>query len=129
MAIRRSVDWTALTLWVDRLPWWQQIVVVPPLLIWMFVATLCRISPRGAAVFAVALIVASVLSVGSGLVAVSTYQALASIAFIYAYFNLLAFLAVVWVLLEPVRERWMGVGKAISRANGSSALWDREIDG
>jgi hypothetical protein len=127
--MRQTVDWTELSLWVERLPWWQQLLVLPPLLPWVLVATLCRISPRRAAVVAVPLIAASILSLGSGLGAEAAYRALGLVTSIYACYTVMCFSGVSWLLLQEAGERRSGAGKPMSRANGSSLMWDREIDG
>ena len=79
---------------------------------------------------AVTVIVLSIVSVGSGIVAVSAHWVLLLVV-VSPYVTLLVmgFLAVLWALAEEARERWRGTKKPLRPANRPSGLWDREIDG
>jgi hypothetical protein len=117
--------WRSLGRWMDRLPWWQQIVLLPPLTPLLLVAAAC-LCPWTTTFAAFILIVAYVPLVQSGVVVVdlSWYGALAGLGEAYVGLMLLGFFSV----LQTVMESWMGQ-KPPSRIRASLRLWDREIDG
>jgi hypothetical protein len=84
---RHNMTWAdkghRLVLWADRLPFWLQFVVLPPVMpLWSVVAAACCF-PRTMAFSAVVLSVIYVPLIASGVLVVSWREALAFLGWLY----------------------------------------------
>jgi hypothetical protein len=121
-------EWRALARWANRRPWWQQIIVLPPLTPLLPIAAAC-LCPRATIFAAATLIAVYTPFISWGVVAISWTGVLAGLGRLYVCMVTLGFLSVLQAWSEQARERWMGRDKPPKRPSVSSWLWDREIDG
>ncbi len=114
--------WQSLGQWMDRLPWWQQIVLLPPLTPLLLVAAAC-FCPGTTTFAAIILIAVYVPLIRSGVVAVSWGETLAGLGNACVCLIGIGFFSV----LQGLLECWMQK-KPPRRTRVSMRLWDRELD-
>jgi hypothetical protein len=120
--------WRALAQWSDRLPWWQQIILLPPLTPVLLLAAICA-CPKTTAFAVVTLVVVYVPLVWAGVVAVGLYGVLTGLGRLYVGCVWLGVVSVFQAWWERALERWKPQKPPAKQARTRFELRDREIDG
>jgi hypothetical protein len=120
--------WWALSRWADRLPWWQAIVLLPPLTPVLLLAAACA-CPKTTAFAALTLIAVYIPLVWTGVVAVNWSGVLTGLGRLYVACIGLGVLSVLQAWSERALECWTGQKSSAKQARTRFWLWDRDIDG
>jgi hypothetical protein len=120
--------WRALARWADRLPWWQQIVLLPPLTPLVLVAAGC-LCPRAMISAGATLVAVYTPLICWGMLAISWTGVLLGLGNFYAWMVAIGLLSVLQAWYEQTMGRGIGKDNPVKRPSVSSCLWDREIDG
>jgi hypothetical protein len=124
-----SDRWDWLVRGADRLPFWLKFIVLPPVMpLWLVVAA-ARHYPRTMIFAVVVLGTVYVPLIASGVLAVSWWRSLTSLAWLYVALMLLSFLSLFQGWAEKAVDRWLNLEASPERPQSSLGLWDREIDG
>jgi hypothetical protein len=122
-------------LWVDRLPEWGLVLLLPLIVLVLMVVWACYLR-RTVAVAALTLVAVYVPLIRSGAIAFSWSEALSSLGRVcIEVLGLLYFVVLLLSLLMALgwlqEALWPSTGgtKSPARTSASFSLWDREIDG
>jgi hypothetical protein len=121
-------------LWVDRLPEWGLILLLPPIVLVLVVEWACYFR-RTTAVAAVTFVAVDVSLIRSGAIAFSWGEALSGLGrgcievmgLLYFVVLVLTLLMALWRLQEALRPS-TEAKESPERTRASFGLWDREID-